>query len=115
MLVKVVSLAWFGGSWALRQHLQISRMRSLETARPMLRATNTGMTAAIAPDGVVRAALQAHGKGVLDVEVQGRTGLTPYVRTANYPVLLVCGLLMAVAIWPVRSKDSNRAASTGRE
>lgn len=115
ILVNVSNLAWFGDSWALRQHLQISRMRSLETARPMLRATNTGMTAAIAPDGVVRAALQPHVKGVLDVEVQGRTGLTPYVRTANYPILLLCGLLIAVAIWPVRSKDSNRAASTGRE
>src|SRR5690606_11337265 len=90
ILVNVSNLAWFGDSWALRQHLQISRMRSLETARPMLRATNTGMTAAIAPDGVVRAALQPHVKGVLDVEVQGRTGLTPYVRTANYPILLLC-------------------------
>lgn len=115
MLVNVSNLAWFGDSWSLRQHLQISRMRSLETARPMLRATNTGMTAAIAPNGVVRAVLEPHVKGVLDVEVQGTSGLTPYVRWANAPVLLFCLLFVAVAIWPWRSRASKRPASTGRE
>lgn len=115
ILVNVSNLAWFGDSWSLRQHLQISRMRALETARPMLRATNTGMTAAIAPNGAVRAVLQPHMKGVLDVEVQGASGLTPYVRWSNTPVLLWCLLLVAAAIWPWRSKASNRPASTGRE
>src|SRR5690606_38251923 len=47
ILINLSNLAWFGDSWALRQHLQISRMRALETGRPMIRATNTGMTAAI--------------------------------------------------------------------
>lgn len=116
ILVNVSNLAWFGDSWSLRQHLQIARMRSLETARPMLRATNTGMTAAIAADGRVRAVLQPHVKGVLDVEVQGAQGLTPYVRWGNMPVLLLCGLvLVGGAIWPSRSSASNAPASTGGE
>ena len=115
MLVNVSNLAWFGNSWSLRQHLQISRMRSLETARPMLRATNTGMTAAIAPDGVVRAVLQPHVKGVLDVEIQGTSGLTPYVRGSNLPVLLLCALALGIAMKPSRSNASKRPASTGRE
>ena len=114
LLVNVSNLAWFGDSWSLRQHLQISRMRSLETARPMLRATNTGMTAAITPDGAVRAVLQPHVKGVLDIEVQGTSGLTPYVRWGNAPVLLLCGLVLAGAIWPSRSSASKRPASTAR-
>src|SRR3546814_10643938 len=80
LLVNISNLGWFGDSWALRQHLQISRMRALETARPMIRATNTGMTAAIDPNGVVRAALEPMSKGVLEVEIQGMQGLTPYVR-----------------------------------
>lgn len=115
MLINISNLAWFGDSWSLRQHLQISRMRSLETARPMLRATNTGMTAAIAPDGTVRAVLQPHVKGVLDVEVQGTSGLTPYVRWSNMPVLLLCGLVIAAAMWPTRRRSSSSAASTGGE
>lgn len=89
LLVNVSNLAWFGESWALQQHLQISRLRALETARPMLRATNTGMTAAIDADGTVRAVLEDHQMGVLDVEVQGTQGLTPYVRWGNWPILLL--------------------------
>ena len=110
ILVNVSNLAWFGDSWALHQHLQIARMRSLETARPMLRATNTGMTAAIAPNGTVRAVLQPHVKGILDVEVQGTSGLTPYVRWANMPALLWSVLLIAVTIWPLRKSASKPSA-----
>jgi len=87
VLINFSNLAWFGDSWALRQHLQMARLRSMETGRPMLRATNTGMTAAISPQGTVYAVLPAQQAGVLDVEVQGMQGLTPYVRTGNAPVL----------------------------
>ena len=115
VLVNVSNLAWFGNSWALRQHLQIARMRAIETARPMLRATNTGMTAAIAPNGLVWAALEPHVKGVLDVEVQGTSGLTPYTRWSNWPVLVFSVLLLGTAIVPFRKSASNSDASTGRE
>lgn len=97
ILVNLSNLGWFGDTWALRQHLQISRMRALETARPMVRATNTGITAAIDPNGSVRAMLDPHVMGVLDVEVQGTTGLTPYTRMGNVPVLVLSLLLIAAA------------------
>ncbi|WP_245153392.1 apolipoprotein N-acyltransferase [Allopusillimonas ginsengisoli] len=98
ILLNLSNLGWFGDSWALRQHLQISRMRALETARPMLRATNTGMTAAIDPDGSVRGVLDAMHKGVLDVEVQGTTGMTPYVRWGNSLALIWLGLFLVVGV-----------------
>lgn len=99
LLVNVSNLAWFGDTWALRQHLQIARMRAIETGRPMLRATNTGMTAAIAPNGDVRAALLPEQPGILDVEVQGRQGLTPYARWRNAPVVALSLLLIAVGLF----------------
>lgn len=99
LLVNISNLAWFGDTWALDQHLQIARMRSLETARPMLRATNTGATAAIFPNGAVQALLPTHTIGVLDVEVQGTTGLTPYVRWGNWPVVLWSLVLLIIASW----------------
>jgi len=97
ILVNLSNLAWFGNTWALRQHLWISRMRALETARPVIRATNTGMTAAIGPDGQVRGLLDPAAPGVLDVEIQGAQGLTPYVRWGNGPILIwvLLGLLLA--------------------
>ena len=98
LLVNVSNLAWFGNTWALRQHLEIARMRALETARPMLRATNTGMTAAINPNGDVRAVLLPEQPGVLDVEVQGMHGLTPYAQWGNYPILALSLLLVAIGV-----------------
>jgi len=102
ILANVSNTAWFGRSWAQPQHLQISQLRSLETGRPMLRATNTGMTAAIRPDGTVQAVLPPFSRGALVVEVQGMAGLTPFARIGNYGALLLIGLFF-LAGWPQKS------------
>ena len=50
-------------------------MRSLETGRPMLRATNDGVTALIAHDGTLLGTLPQFEPGVLTGTVEPRTGL----------------------------------------
>ncbi|MDE1006636.1 MAG: apolipoprotein N-acyltransferase [Paraburkholderia fungorum] len=95
VLVNSTNLAWFGDTIALDQHLQIARMRSLETGRPMLRATNTGMTAAIDANGRVIGHLTPYTIGSLDVTVQGTSGSTPYVTSGNNTVLAISLLLLA--------------------
>ncbi len=99
ILANVSNLGWFGDSWALRQHLQMARMRSIETARPSVRATNTGITAVIDRRGDVRQALPAHEPGVLDIEVQGTTGLTPYARWGNLAILALLWLSAGWLAW----------------
>ncbi|MEJ6000839.1 apolipoprotein N-acyltransferase [Paucibacter soli] len=89
VLVNASNLAWFGTLMVQDQHLQFSVMRTLEFQRPLVRATNTGATAALDHRGRVLARLPAATAGVLEVEVQGRTGSTPYARW-----LAACGL------WP---------------
>jgi apolipoprotein N-acyltransferase len=91
LLVNVTNDAWFGDSTAPHQHLDISRMRSLETGRPMLRATNDGVTALIAYDGSLLATLPQFRRGVLTGAIEPRVGPTPYVRAGNLPVLLMLG------------------------
>lgn len=95
ILANVSNLGWFGRSSALDQHLAISRFRSLETGRPMLRSTNTGMTAVIDHQGRVQALLEPHARGALDATIQGMAGLTPYVRWGQGPGLIACALLLA--------------------
>lgn len=97
IMANVSNLGWFGNTWALRQHLQIGRLRTMETARPMVAATNTGITAAIDARGRVAAALPAGRAGVLPVAVQGMTGLTPYARFGDKPALALIGLLLIAA------------------
>jgi apolipoprotein N-acyltransferase len=83
MLANISNIGWFGETIAVDQHLQISRMRSLELQRPMLRATNTGATAVIDHRGVLHEHLAPHTRGVLEARVQGRDGRTPFVYWAG--------------------------------
>ena len=83
IFVNLSNIAWFGNTVAIDQHLQISRMRALELRRPMIRATNTGATAFIDASGQVHQLLARHTRGVLQGQVQGYAGLTPYARWAS--------------------------------
>lgn len=78
VLVNLSNIAWFGNSVAIDQHLQISRMRAVEFQRPMIRATNTGATAAIDHRGRITHQLPPVTRGVLHANVEGRRGTTPY-------------------------------------
>ena len=94
LLVNVSNVAWFGDSLAPGQHLQIARLRALETGRMHLTATNTGITAAIAADGKVLKQLPQFAEGRLEIAAQGRHGATPYVAFADGPALALCLLLL---------------------
>jgi apolipoprotein N-acyltransferase len=100
LLVNVTNDAWFGDSTAPHQHLDISRMRTLETGRPMLRATNDGITALIAHDGRLVATLPQFRAGVLTGVIEPRSGITPYMRFGNFAVLALvgAGLLAGFAV-----------------
>ncbi|HMS27775.1 MAG TPA: apolipoprotein N-acyltransferase [Burkholderiaceae bacterium] len=79
ILVNVSNIAWFGNSIAIDQHLNIARMRSMELAKPSIRATNTGATVIIDDHGKVTQSLARHTRGVLMGQVQGNNRVTPYV------------------------------------
>ncbi len=95
-------------STAPHQHLQIARMRALEAGRYLVRAANDGITAAIGPHGEIVARLPQFQEAVLRADVQSMTGLTPYARLGNYPVVISAGLMLAVAVWRRRQGDAAR-------
>jgi len=98
ILVNVSNVAWFGDSLAPAQHLQIARMRALETARVLLAATNSGITAAIGRDARVLAQLPQFVEGRLDVAVRGHTGATVFVRYGDWLALGLCVLALAASL-----------------
>jgi apolipoprotein N-acyltransferase len=101
VLANLSNIGWFGQTIAVDQHLHISRMRALELQRPMLRATNTGATAVIDHRGRVRHWIEPHTRGVLDGQVEGREGLTPFARWAArlglWPLVLI-GVALVVGL-----------------
>jgi apolipoprotein N-acyltransferase len=100
MLVNISNDAWFGNSLAPHQHLEMARMRARETGRPMLRATNTGISAVINHRGDIIEQSPQFETAVVRSAVVPMQGATPYVLLGNTPVvvcslvcLLLCGLV----------------------
>jgi apolipoprotein N-acyltransferase len=103
LLVNISNDAWYGQSYAANQHMQFSQARALETGRYMLRATNTGATAAIDQHGYVFAHAPHDVQTTLDVTAQGYTGITPYVRWGNWPFIVFCFTVLIALVWRKRA------------
>jgi len=102
ILVNSSNIAWFGNTLAIDQHMNISRLRSLEFERPMIRATNTGASVIIDHHGQVTHSLERHTQGVLQGTVEGRSGITPYAwwvsRFSLWPLWAI-GLVLSLGLW----------------
>jgi apolipoprotein N-acyltransferase len=114
LLVNVTNDAWYGHSLAAEQHDQIAAMRALETARPMLRATNTGITSIIDHHGVERSRLPWFTRGVLEGTIAGRQGVTPYVRFGDALVVALALLIIATTLVLTRRSQRKSLATFGR-
>lgn len=100
LLVNVSNDAWFGGSLAPHQHLQIARTRASEVGRYMLRSTNNGISAVI--DGYGRVVEQSpqFEPYVLTATVPGMDGTTPYMRWGDWPMVILSLLAVATGLRP---------------
>ena len=97
LLVNVSNDGWFGGSSAAYQHQQIARMRALEAGRPLLRATNTGVSSVMNHKGELVVVSELNVVDVITADVQPQSGITPYVRWQNYAVVMVVVAILLLA------------------
>jgi apolipoprotein N-acyltransferase len=96
-VVGMVNDDWFDSTAPLFQHLQASQARALESEKPYLRASNTGVTALIDERGHVTHQLPTDQPGVLAAALQPRSGSTPYNRHGDLPVVLLSAALLVGA------------------
>lgn len=73
-----------------------SRLRAREFDRAVLQAAPTGFSAIVRPDGAIEELSGLGSSELLEAEIPLRTGLTPYARTGDAPMLL---LALAVVVW----------------
>lgn len=99
LLVNVSNDAWFGDSLAPHQHLQMARMRAIETGRFLLRATNTGISAIIDEKGKLIGVSPQFKPGALHGTIRTFTGATPYSVYGNYPVVILSILAMIIGFF----------------
>ena len=103
VLVNVSNDAWFGDSVAPHQHLQMARMRALETGRYMLRATNTGISAIINEKGKVVKQSPQFKPSALSAQITAFEGSTPYASWGNIPVVLTALSLILLLLFQTRT------------
>lgn len=101
LLANSSNMAWYGNSNAMWQQLQQSQARALELGRYLIRATNTGATAIVSPQGKVIAQLAPNIDAVLEGEIEGMTGQTPYMKMGgSLPlIMLLAALSLALFVW----------------
>jgi apolipoprotein N-acyltransferase len=93
-VLQVTNDGWFGAFSGPYQHLAQTRLRAIEFGLPVLRAANTGVSAAIDARGRVLDRLPLGVSGVLDVTVPGALPPTPYSRGGELPLLGVLALVL---------------------
>jgi apolipoprotein N-acyltransferase len=87
--VNVTNDGWFDGSIEPYQHMQIARMRALESGRYLLRATNTGVTAIVSEKGKIIYQAPVMQRASITADIKPMSGLTPYARIGNKPVIVL--------------------------
>jgi apolipoprotein N-acyltransferase len=98
MLLTVSNDAWFGASNGPLQHMEIAQMRAIEMGKPLLRATNNGITAVVDPHGRITDAIPQFETGVLVTNVALYQGETWFRKIGQFPLLILCSLLLLFGV-----------------
>ncbi len=95
-LVNVTNDGWFDGSIEPYQHMQMARIRALESGRYLLRATNTGITAVVSEKGKIINQAPLRQRYSITSDIKPMRGLTPYARIGDKPGLI---LVIVILVW----------------
>jgi apolipoprotein N-acyltransferase len=99
LLLTLSNDTWFGKSIGPKQHFQIARMRAIENGKPLIRATNDGISALITADGQVSATIPSFQRNTLEGVLEPHEGLTPFGKFGSYPILLLSCLLILLGLF----------------
>ncbi len=97
-MINLSNNGWYGDSFAPHQHLEMARMRALETSRELIRSTTSGISALIDSKGNVVVKGPQFKQAVINGKIQPRVGTTPYVQWGNYPIILLF-IIALILFW----------------
>ncbi|NOQ37178.1 MAG: apolipoprotein N-acyltransferase [Methylococcaceae bacterium] len=110
-LVNVTNDGWFGNTLEPHQHMQIARMRALETGRYLARATNTGLTAFVAPNGKIIKQAPLFETSTITENILPMGGMTIYARLGDGVIIcFLAFLFLGLLVFIVFKRDKNITA-----
>lgn len=112
VFINITNDGWFS-SWGPVQHLHIVSLRAAEEGIPLIRATNTGISALIDARGHIMQTLPFNQRGVMDVHIPPSLAHTPFRRYGDgmLIVIMMVSLTMswgAIMIGKVRQQQKPR-------
>lgn len=106
LLINMTNDGWFGRSAAPYQHLAMARMRSIENRVWLLRAANTGVSAAIDPAGRIVSRIPLEEDGAIVVGVPSPTSAGSFYTQFGDLFAWCCIAVVAAMIVCFRSRPS---------
>lgn len=97
---------WYGVSGMATQHLLMYALRAVESGRPILRATNTGISAWVDPYGKVHGATGMYVEALVIDDVPLSTIDTPYLAWGDWLATLC--LFLILPTWLAAMLDGRR-------
>ncbi len=95
-IIMISNDSWYGDTRGPIEHLAIARMRSMEMQKPMIRVTNSGITAYIDEHGAIVERLPSDEEGVLHMQYVPTSGTTPYAKGGIY--IFIVMVLATIAL-----------------
>jgi apolipoprotein N-acyltransferase len=108
LLLNLSNDEWFGTQRGMEQHFAAAVLRAIETDRPLVRATNTGITAGIDRLGRIVARLPEGTPAALSLDADPRGTRTAFVRFGDWVPWVSAGLLAALLVREPRGQADAR-------
>ncbi|QGM80275.1 apolipoprotein N-acyltransferase [Otariodibacter oris] len=105
-LVTISNDAWFGTSSGPWQHLQMARMRALELGKPLIRATNTGITAFVDVNGQIIKQAPQFEATTLTQSMQPTKGTTPFTLLGHWLIYGISLMILVFSTFMNRGKNT---------
>lgn len=102
-LVNVTNDAWFGNSSGPRQHLAAARMRAVEEGLPLMRAANTGITAAFDARGHELGRIGMQTTGTLVVALPPALPATLFARLGLWLPFITSSVALGLGLMARRN------------
>ena len=96
LIVNITNDNWFGNTFGPEQHFWLSKQRAIETGLPMIRVSNSGISAVIAPNGKDIGKLNYGISGFLDIKIPKKFSETFYSKWGDSIFFLVTVLLFII-------------------